>query len=53
MDDECRHVYGPYMPGWFFDAQGDLRREYHCRICGHVDLFGPGEYPNAHLGDAG
>ena len=31
------------------DHRGDLRREYACRECGDVELFGPGEYPNGHL----
>lgn len=43
-DGDCRHDYRPHMPGWFFDAAGDLRREYVCTRCGAVTLMGPGEY---------
>lgn len=46
---DCVHVFEPHLPGWFFDQAGDLLREYHCRSCGEVALFGPGEYPNAHF----
>lgn len=45
----CAHLYEPQVSGWFFDHRGDLRREYVCRLCGEVELFGPGEYPNGHL----
>lgn len=42
-------MYWPQPAGWFFDHHGDLRREYVCRDCGDVALFGPGVYPNGHL----
>lgn len=46
---ECVHVFAPHLPGWRIDEQGDLTREYVCRLCGEPALFGPGEYPNGHL----
>lgn len=45
----CVHLFEAHVPGWFLDHLGDLRREYVCRLCGEVALFGPGEYPNGHL----